>query len=97
MRCGRQDTLKGGRIAPAVDPVQERRALRRTLWVVAVVARLPGSVFIALHTLPLARGYGGVLEDVVMCADNDRRGILVDHSFPPSERFSANYAAGISA
>src|SRR5713101_8388029 len=33
----------------------------------------------------------------MMCADDDRRGILIDHSLPPAEGFAAHHATGISA
>src|SRR5437868_7775927 len=58
---------------------------------------MPCALVVPPQAFPVARSDGRVLEDVVMRADDDRRGILLDHLPPPPEGFSTNYPARVSA
>src|ERR1041385_5108056 len=66
-----QYILKCAGIRFTVHPVQERCALRRALRKVSVIVGLPRSIFIALHTLPLAGRDGSIFEHVMMRADDN--------------------------
>ena len=60
------------RVPFAVNPVQIRGALRRTLaLVITVLLGVPFAFFVAPHAFPFSRGDRGVLEQVMMPTDND--------------------------
>src|SRR4030095_1713798 len=73
------------------------RALRSSLWIVAVVPGFPCAVLVATHALPVTGCNRGVLEHVVMCADDDRGGVFRHGILPPAEGIAAHYTARIAA